>query len=116
MRRNSIPSKLSAAMMLAACSLLLALGLVCGPAYGNAQSGNDTTGNSTPLTTGSISSSGQMVAGSKSAVYNIGSGNCTCNDPNTEYTIIGTSTNGSTVKTKDGMIAIQASIASRNNH
>ena len=111
MRRSSIPSKLSAAMMLAACSLLLALGLVCGPAYGDGA-----TGNSTPLTTGSISSSGQMAAGSKSAVYNIGSGNCTCNDPNTEYTIIGTSTNGSTVKIKGGMIAIQASIANRNNH
>ena len=89
-------------MMLATCSLLLALGLVCGPAYGNAQSANGTTGNSTPLTAGSINSSGQMAAGSKSAVYNIGSGNCTCDDPNTEYTIVGTSTNGSTVKIKGG--------------
>ena len=89
-------------MALAACSLLLVLGLVCGSAYGNAQSDNGAAGNQTPLATGSISNPTQMAAGSKSAVYNIGSGNCTCNDPNTEYTIVGTSTNGSTVKIKGG--------------
>ncbi len=44
----------------------------------------------------------QAASKSKSTTYNIGSGSCLCIDPETEYTIVGTSTKGATVTIKGG--------------
>lgn len=101
--RLSIPFLLMAVMALALCALCAALGLVCASAYGEGQTGSgDET---TPLTlmAGSIDESAlQAASSSKSTTYNIGSGSCLCIDPETEYTIVGTSTNGATVTIKGG--------------
>ena len=102
MRRVSVPLKLSAATTLAACAFLIALGLACGFAYGNPQSGDGEAAGSPSLTAGSVADSSQLAAASKSVVYNVGSGSCTCDDPDTEYTIVGASANGATVTIKGG--------------
>ncbi len=102
-KRLSVSFLLMAVMALALCATCVALGLLCVSAYGEARSGDG--GESTPFTlmAGSIDESVlQTASASKSATYNIGSGNCICDDPGTEYTIVGTSTNGSTVKIKGG--------------
>ena len=102
MRRASIPFKLPAVMVLVTCAFLVAFGLVCGSAYGDSRSDDGDAADSASLIAGSIGDSAQMTAALQSVVCNVGSGNCTCDDPDTEYTIVGASTNGSTVTIKGG--------------
>ena len=102
MRWASFPFKLSAVMASAACAFLVALGLVCSSAYGDAQSEGDEAAGPTPLVAGSVDDFTQLTTASNSTVYNVGSGSCTCDDPGMQYTIVGASTNGSTVTIKGG--------------
>ena len=101
--RLSILILLTTIMALAMCALCGALGLVCGSAYGEGQSGGGDESAPLALMAGSNDGSTlQTATSSKSTTYNIGSGSCVCIDPSTEYTIVGTSTNGATVTIKGG--------------
>ena len=102
-RRFTIPFLLVTTMALVSCALCVALGLLCNAAYGESPLGNGEETESSTLMAGSIDDSVlQAASKSKAVTYDIGSGSCLCIDPDTEYTIIGTSTDGSTVTIKGG--------------